>query len=145
MAEYKSEVTPIKASAETVYNKLSNLEGLKQLLDKIPEDQIPADQKQLFDQIAITSDSISFPAGPVGNITLQLTQAVEPTFIKLEGVATPVPMALMLHINPSTDVSCTAQVEVDLQIPAMLKPMVSGPLKKMVEQFANMLRNLPFE
>lgn len=145
MAEYKSAETPIKASAEAVYRKLSNLEGLKELLSRVPEEQVPADQRDLFNQIQITPDTISFPAGPVGNLTLQLTETVEPTFIKLEGVGTPVPMALMLHIHPSTDVSCSVQVEIDLQIPAMLKPMVSGPINKMVSQFADMLRNLPFE
>lgn len=145
MAEYKSAETPLKASAEAVYRKLSNLEGLKELLTRVPENQIPADQRDLFNQIQITADTISFPAGPVGNLTLKLTEKVEPTYIRLEGVGAPVPMALMLHIHPSTEVSCSAQVEVDIKIPAMLKPMVSGPLNKMVTQFAEMLRNLPFE
>lgn len=145
MAEYKSAETPIKASAEAVFKKLSNLEGLKEMLARVPEDQIPADQRSLFDQIQITPDSIAFPAGPVGNITLKLTETVEPTFIKLEGVGTPVPVALMLNIYPSTEVSCAVQVAIDLQIPAMLKPMVSGPVNKMVSQFAEMLRNLPFD
>ena len=145
MAEFKSKETPISASAEAVYKKLSNLEGLKELLSRVPEDQIPADQRDLFSQIKITSDTLSFPAGPVGELTLRLAETVEPTFIRLEGVGTPVPMGLMLHIHPSTEVSCSAEVAVDLQIPAMLKPMVSGPLKNMVEQFANMLRNLPYE
>ena len=145
MAEYKSAETPIKASAETVYRKLSNLEGLKELLERVPQDQVPEDQRDLFNQVKITPDAISFPAGPVGDLTLRLTETVDPTFIKLEGVGSPVPMALMLHIHPSTEVSCSVQVVIDLQIPAMLKPMVSGPLNKMVSQFAEMLRNLPFD
>lgn len=145
MAEYKSAETPVKASAEAVFKKLSNLEGLKELLSRVPEDQVPADQRELFNQIQITPDTLSFPAGPVGNLTLKLTETVEPTFIKLEGVGTPVPMALMLHIHPSTEVSCSVQVQIDLQIPAMLKPMVSGPINKMVSGFADMLRNLPFD
>ncbi len=145
MAEYKSAETPVKASAEAVFKKLSNLEGLKELLSRVPEDQVPADQRELFNQIQITPDTLSFPAGPVGNLTLKLTETVEPTFIKLEGVGTPVPMALMLHIHPSTEVSCSVQVQIDLQIPAMLKPMVNGPINKMVSGFADMLRNLPFD
>lgn len=145
MAEFKSNETPINASAEAVYKKLSNLEGLKELLARVPEDQIPADQRDLFNQVKITSDTLSFPAGPVGELTLRLVETVEPTFIRLEGVGAPVPMALMLHINPSTEVTCSARVVIDLQIPAMLKPMVSGPLSKMVEQFANMLRSLPYD
>ncbi|MBD5236860.1 MAG: SRPBCC family protein [Bacteroidales bacterium] len=145
MAEYKSAETPIKASAEAVYNKLSNLEGLKELMARVPQDQIPDDQRDLFNQVKITSDTLSFPAGPVGELTLKLTETVEPTYIRLEGVGAPVPMALMLHIHPSTDVSCTAEVAVDLSIPPMLKPMVSGPLNKMVSQFADMLRQLPYD
>ena len=40
--------------------------------------------------------------------------------------------------------NCSANVEIDLQIPAMLKPMVNGPMKKMTTEFANMLRAVPF-
>ena len=145
MAEYKSEETPIKASAEAVFRKLSNLEGLKELLSKVPQEQIPDDQRDLFNQVHITSDTIAFPAGPVGELTLRLSETVDPTYIRLDGVGAPVPMALMLHIHPATEVSCSVQVVIDLQIPAMLKPMVSGPLNKMVSQFAFMLRNIPFD
>ena len=145
MAEYKSAETPIKASAEAVFNKISNLEGLKELLGKVPQEKVPEDQRDLFNQVNITADSISFPAGPVGELTLRLTETVKPTYIRLDGVGAPVPMALMLNIHPSTEISCSVQVVIDLQIPAMLKPMVSGPLNKMVSQFAEMLRNLPFD
>lgn len=144
MAEYKSEETVLRANAQTVFNKLSNLEGLGEMLTRVPADQVPEDQRQMLSQVKVTSDSISFPAGPVGDLTLRVSELVDPTLIKLEGVGTPVPMAMMMHIIPVDDTSCRAQVEVDLQIPAMLKPMVSGPLKKMVAQFAEMLHNIPF-
>ncbi|MDE6717646.1 MAG: hypothetical protein K2J70_05560 [Muribaculaceae bacterium] len=145
MAEYKSEETPIKASAEAVFKKLSNLEGLKEMLDRVPQEQVPDDQRDLFNQVSITADTISFPAGSVGQLTLQLTETIVPTFIRFEGVGAPVAMALMLHIRPSTEVSCSVQVVIDLAIPAMLKPMISGPLNKMTEQFAQMLSKLPFD
>ncbi len=145
MAEYKSEETGINAPAEKVYARLSNLEGLGELLDKVPEDKIPADQKELFHQVKITADTISFPAGPVGELNLRLTRTEAPVLIRLEGVGTPVPMSLTLHITPVTEISCLAQVVIDLQIPAMLKPMVNGPLKQMTEQFAMMLKNIPYD
>lgn len=144
MADFKSEETVLKASAQTVFDKLSNLEALGEMLQRVPENQVPEDQRQMLSQVKITPESISFPAGPVGDLTLRVTELVSPSLIKLEGVATPVPMAMMMHIFPIDDLSCKAQVEIDLQIPAMLKPMVSGPLKKMVGQFAEMLHNIPF-
>lgn len=145
MAEYKSEEVRLHASAETVYEKLSNLEGLKELLGKLDENQIPADKREMFEQINITADTITIPGGgPVGQITLRLTDKVAPRLIKLVGEGTPVPVSLVLNIQPETADTCEAQVVFDLAIPAMLKPMVAGPLSKMTAQFAQVLQSIPF-
>lgn len=145
MAEFKSDDTPINAPAETVFERFSNLENLGEMLKNVPGDQIPPDQKELFNQITITPDSISFPAGPVGNLTLRQSRVEKPSLIEFVGVGSPVPMSLSMRIRPVTEVTSSAQVSIDLQIPAMLKPMVSGPLNKMVGQFADMLRRMPMD
>ncbi|MDE6007930.1 MAG: hypothetical protein K2G90_01845 [Muribaculaceae bacterium] len=144
MAEYKSPLETLQASAEAVFAKLSNLENLKTLLDKVPADKIPDDKKAMFDSISITPDSITVPGGPVGALTFRLTKKVEPTLIALSGEGSPVPLSLAMHINPLTDSSCTAQVVIDIEIPAMLKPMISGPIQKMADQFGEVLRAIPF-
>ena len=132
------------ASAETVFGKVTNLEGLADLIKQAPADQIPADQKQMLDQIRVTSDTISFPAGPAGEVTLRKVNEVAPTLVELSGEGTPVPVKLSLHITPLTPETCEAQVVFDIQIPAMLKPMVNGPMQKMCDQFSAMLRQIPF-
>ncbi|MCM1153605.1 MAG: hypothetical protein NC328_08135 [Muribaculum sp.] len=144
MATYKSEIVNLKYPAEKVYGKLSHPENLKTLLDNVPADKIEADKLQALQQIEATEDTISFPAGPVGNLTLRMTERVAPTLIKMEGEGTPVPMSLKMEIFPDGDV-CQAEVSFDIDIPMMLKPMVNGPLKKMTEQFAEMLRMIPFD
>lgn len=144
MATYKSEKIGISYPAETVYSKLSNLEGLSSLLSDLPADRIPDDKKEMLENVKVTADTISFPAGPVGNLTLKVTEKVEPTLIRLEGQSTPVPMSLSLHVLPLTSDTCETYVEIELQIPAMLKPMVNGPLQQMADQFGQMLRQMPF-
>ena len=141
---YKSEVISIAYPAKTVYDRLSNLQALSDVLKNIPADKVPADQMKMLEQVKVTSDSISFPAGPVGEITLKMVEKVEPSFIKLEGVATPVPVSLAMHINAHTDSTCEAYVDIDVQLPAMLKPMVNKPLQQMADQFGQMLRQMPF-
>lgn len=143
MATYKSEIVSLAGSAQTVFDKLSNLEGLGGLLKNVPEGSIPEDKKAMFDQISITPTSISFPGGPAGDVTLQLVETVAPSLIRLEGVGTPVPLSMALHITPLTADTCETFVQIDIQIPAMLKPMVNGPLQKMVDQFAMVLRQIP--
>lgn len=145
MATYKSEIIKMAYPAERVFGRLSNLEGLKNILANVPEDKIPADQKEMLEKVSVTSDSISFPGGPVGDITLKLTELKSPTLICLKGEGTPVPLDLSMHITPLTPDTCESYVEINLQIPAMLKPMVNGPMQKMTDQFAQMLRQMPME
>ena len=144
MATYKSDEVALKASAESVFSRLSDFESLKSLLDKVPADQIPADKKDMFDSIRLTQDSIELPGGPVGSIRLKVVERTAPSRITLKGEGTPVPLQLKLDIRPENEVSCRAQATVDLEIPAMLRPMISGPMQKMTEQFASVLRSIPF-
>lgn len=139
MANFKSSTADINAAAEVVFNRLSNLENLKALMANVPEEQIPADQRDMFNAVRVDADSISFPAGPVGEITLRMQDKVEPTLIRLVGVGTPVDLSLSLELTPDTDTHCTGAVAVDIAIPPMLKPMVAGPINKLVEQFAQLL------
>ena len=131
--------------AEKVYARLSNLEGLGEMLKNVPLEQVPADQRAMLEQVKVTPDTISFPGGPVGDITLRVAEKVEPTLISLEGLGTPVPMGLALNIIPLTPDTCETFVKIDVQIPKMLQPMVSGPLQKMADQFGQMLRQIPIE
>ena len=72
MSTYKSEKVELSASAESVYAKLSNLENLRSLLANVPAESVPDDKREMFDSIQITSDSISVPAGPVGDLTFRV-------------------------------------------------------------------------
>ncbi len=142
MATYKSEKVEINQSAEAVYDRLSNPENLRSIIEQAPEDALTDEQRSQLDSIQLTPDSISVAAGPVGALTLRAKGNKPPHLIHFEGENTPVPMSLEMVINPLGAESCDAQVIISLDIPMMLKPMVNGPLQKMVDQFAVLLRHL---
>lgn len=144
MATYQSPEVSLHAPAEAVFAKLSNLENLRSLLEKVPADQIPADKREMFDNITITADSITVPGGPVGSLTFRVKEKREPSLIRLEGEGSPVPLSLSLSIAPDGADYSRAQAEIDIAIPAMLKPMVSGPIQKMADQFGQVLKAIPF-
>lgn len=144
MATYKSDEVALKASADSVFSRLSDFESLKSLLSQVPADQIPADKKEMFDSIRLTNDSIELPGGPVGSIRLRVVERTAPSRITLKGEGTPVPLQLQLDLHPVDEASCRAQAKVDIEIPAMLRPMIAGPMQKMTEQFASVLRSIPF-
>lgn len=144
MANFKSKAVTLSVPAQTVYDKLSDLTNLRTLLDKVPAGQVPEEQRQLLQSIELTPDSITVPGGPVGSMTLLMTEKEAPTLIKMEAENSPVPLNLYLHIDPQGAESCSAFVDIDIDIPAMLKPMVSGPLQKMADQFGQMLQAFNF-
>lgn len=144
MATYKSEEVLLKAPASRVFARLSDFDALRDLLGKIPADQIPADKREMFDSVKLTRDTIELPGGPVGAIRLRVAERTPDSRIRLQGEGTPVPLSLQLDIVPVDADSCRAQAKVDLEIPAMLRPMISGPMQKMTEQFAHVLRSIPF-
>lgn len=144
MAIYNSTPVRLQSPAETVFAKLSNLENLRSLLEKVPADRIPEDKRGMFESITITPESITVPGGPVGSLTFKVVEKKEPSLVKLSGEGSPVPLTLSMHIAPEGAGACTAKVEIDIAIPAMLKPMVGGHIQKMADQFGQVLKAIPF-
>ena len=144
MSVYSSDKVTLNAPAPAVYDKLSNLENLKGMLEKVPADRIPEDKRQMFDNIKITPDTIEVPGGPMGSLLFRVTERKSPSLIKLKGEGVPVEMSLALHIQPLNDTSSSAQVDLDINIPMMLKPMIGGQIQKIANQFGDVLGAIPF-
>lgn len=143
MAEFKSQETQLHAQVETVFAKLSDLENFKNFLDKVPTDKIPADKMEQFKSIEITSDSISFQGGPTGPVKFVVVERTAPSLIKLKAADLPLSLTLEVRLRPDGD-NCWQQTIINADIPAMLKPMVAGPLQKVVDQFGSVLAAIPF-
>ena len=144
MAIYSSGDVTLKAPAATAYEKLSNLENLQGMLDKVPADRIPEDKRAMFENIKITHDTIEVPGGPMGNLVFRVVEREAPSKIKLRGEGIPIEIALILTIKPHDDTSSKANVDVDINLPAMLKPMVGGQIQKIANQFGEVLGSIPF-
>ncbi|MCH5228887.1 MAG: hypothetical protein J1F12_02700 [Muribaculaceae bacterium] len=144
MTTYSSGTVTLKAPAATVYEKLSNLENLQDLIDKVPADRIPEDKRAMFENIKITSDTIEVPGGPMGSLIFRVTEREAPKLIRLKGEGIPIEMSLSLHIAPQTESTSSANVDLDINLPAMLKPMIGGQIQKIANQFGDVLGAIPF-
>ena len=144
MSVYKSSEVNLPASANEIFAKISNMDNLKNLINRIPADKIPDEQRKAFESIDITDDSITFPAGPVGSMTFKMSEKIEPTLVKLTGEGSPVPLSIAMHVIPESTSSSKGFVEIDIEIPALLKPMIGGQIQKMADQFGDMLKAISF-
>lgn len=144
-SEYKSKKVTLSAPIDVVYSRFSNLENLKKLIEQVPEDKIPADKLEQFNKMEMTPDSITIQGGPTGTITLQVIERREPNLVTLSPVGLPLTLDMHLHFMPVSDDVTEAEAVIEADIPMMLRPMVKGPLQKIVDEFATMMASVPFQ
>lgn len=137
MSKFESSIKQIPYSQKAVYDKISNLENLEKVRDRIPADKV---QDFSFDK-----DSVSVNVSPVGEIKLRIINREEPKCVKFEIVQSPLPFNLWIQVLPVTETTSKMKVTVDADIPFMLKGMVSGPLKDGIEKIADALAMIPYE
>ena len=136
MSKFESSIKQIPYSQKAVYDKISNLENLEKVRDRIPADKV---QDFSFDK-----DSVSVNVSPVGEIKLRIINREEPKCVKFETAQSPLPFNLWIQVLPVTETTSKMKVTVDADIPFMLKGMVSGPLKDGIEKIADALAMIPY-
>lgn len=142
--EYKSKDVELAAPIERVYVRFSNPENLKQLIDNAPSDRVPADKLEQLRSLEVTQDSITVPGGPTGAVTLKVSERVEPTLVAFRPEGIPIELQMLLMFEPASENSTIARAVITADIPMMLRPLVKGPLQKVVDQFAAMMEAMPF-
>ncbi|MCD8291502.1 MAG: SRPBCC family protein [Prevotella sp.] len=139
MSKYESSIKQIPYPQETVYDKLSNLENIEKVKDRIPLEQLNEIKDLTFDR-----DSVSISISPIGTITLRVIEREEPKCIKFETTDSPVPLTLWIQLLPVTDATCKMRLTLKADIPIFLKPMIGNRLQEMIEQVADALAIIPY-
>ncbi len=139
MSKYESGVKQIPYSQAAVYEKVSNLENMERLKDRIPTDRL-AEIKDL----QITRDSVTINVPPVGELTMCVVERDEPKCVKFATTNSPVPLTIWLQLLPTSETTCKMRLTVDADIPFFLKPLVGNKLNDGIDQMANALAVIPY-
>ncbi len=126
----------IPYSQEQVYGKLSDLNNLGAVKDRIPTDKV---QDLQFD-----ADTVSFSVSPVGRLSLRIVNREAPKCIKFEAVNSPLPFNLWIQLLPVTENECKMKLTIKAEINMFLKGMVSKPMQDGLEKLADMLAIIPY-
>lgn len=137
MAKYSSQQVTINGSQADVYNKISNLGAYQELLDKMPDDL-----RQKAGDVRFTDDAIIINANPVGEIRLEIIDRHEPDLIKLKASNAPVPMFLSLELDKETDSTTKLVSVIEVDVPAILKPMIGPKMQEAANQMATLVGRL---
>lgn len=139
--QFESNVKHVPYSQERVYNKLSdlnNLEGVRERLDMVKDKLDGKLEDMSFDR-----DSITLKVQGI-SLTLRIIEREHLKCIKFEGDKSPIPLNLWIQILPVTQEEAKMKVTIRAEVNMFMKAMVSKPLQEGVEKLADMLAMLPY-
>ncbi|AVM53190.1 polyketide cyclase/dehydrase/lipid transport protein [Bacteroides zoogleoformans] len=136
MTKFESGIKNIQASQEAVYQKLSDLNNLEKVKERLPEDKIK--------DLTFDADSMTMEVDPVGRITLQIVEKEPCKCIKFGTIASPLPFNLWIQILPATAGECKMKLTIGIDINPFMKAMVQKPLQEGLEKLADMLSLIPY-
>ena len=139
--QFESNVKHVPYSQERVYNKLSdlnNLEGVRERLDMVKDKLDGKLEDMSFDR-----DSITLKVQGI-SLTLRIIEREPLKCIKFEGDKSPIPLSLWIQILPVTQEEAKMKVTIRAEVNMFMKAMVSKPLQEGVEKLADMLAMLPY-
>ena len=131
MTKFESSVKVIPYSQERVYTKLSDLSNLESVKDRLPQDKVK--------DLSFDSDTISFSAAPIGQITLKIVEREPSKCVKLETTTSPLPFNLWIQLVPVTESECKVKVTIGMDINPFMKTMIQKPLNDGLEKMVDML------
>ncbi|MBD5267904.1 MAG: hypothetical protein HDS41_07015 [Bacteroides sp.] len=137
MTTYSSKPVEIPMSASAAYAKLTDLSSFQERLESLPEDL-----KSKVGDISFTADTISFNGTPMGALVLKLSETVPDKRVAFTAQGAPVPVIMSIALEDKDTDKAEAISSIDVEIPAMLKPMIGPKLKEAAEKMGEMIKNL---
>ena len=132
MTTYESDIKTISSNEEVVFNKLSNLNNLKELQDKSPDtDKI---KDLVFD-----TDSCSFVVDGIGKIGFRVVEREPFKTIKLNSENAPVQLNVWVQLKQTEENKTAMKLTLKAELPMMIKMMVDKKLKEGINKIADLL------
>lgn len=161
MTKYESTVKHSYAPNDRVYEKLSDLNNLKVLQERVMDpafinvikqqagDKVnDAQITQLQDSIQklrFDADSVSGHVDQLGvDMTLRIVEREQPKLVKMVLDNSPVPATLWIQLLPATDGGTKMKLTVGVELNFFMRKMIEGKLQDGVERMADMLAMIPY-
>lgn len=156
MAKYESEVKFIpQATVDVVYQKLANLETFRPILENAANNPMVAEkmreagqdpaQLEKLKEVEMTNDSIIFPVPMIGTMALEIVDREVNRCVKLQTKASPIDATLWIQVLPVSAGGSKMRLTLKSDLNMMMKMMIGKKLEKGINQFADMLAQLPYQ
>lgn len=135
MTQFESGVKIIPYSQERVYEKVSNLNHLAALKDKLPDK---------VKDLSCDTDTVSISVDPAGSVTMKIVDREPCKCVKFETTQSPIPCNFWIQILPLGENQCKIKLTLKAELNFFIKGMVSKPLQEGIEKLAEVLAVIPY-
>lgn len=137
MAQYTSKPVTVGRPAKEIYDRFADMTRMQEALE-----QMPAEQRQAVGEVQFTADSIRITTPQVGEISFEVKERQEPERIVLGTSSSPVPLTMTVDLKAVSPEATEVSTTIDVEIPAMLKPLIGPQLQKAADRFGELIRGL---
>lgn len=136
MSKYSSKPVVVDRPASEIAEKFADFSRLQDALDGLD-----AEQKAQVGEVSFTEDSVRLNTQQVGEIVLQVVERT-PEHLILAAQKSPVPIRLEVNYRPVGESSTEVTGCIDVEIPALIRPIVGPTLQKAADQFGILFAKL---
>lgn len=136
MAQYKGKPVKVEKTPAEIAEKFADLSVLGNYLDNIP-----AEERQKIGDIRFETDAIVMKNPAVGEMAFKVIERTDRKIVfHADGI---VPVELEVNLEGIDNGSATnVTTAIDIDIPAMMRPLVGGKLQQAADMFGSMIGKL---
>lgn len=136
MTTFESDVKVIPYSQERVYTKLSDLNNLEAIKERLPQDKVS--------DVSFDTDTLSFSVPAIGQLTLKVVERDPSQCIKFETTNSPLPFNLWIQLVAVSEEESKLKVTIGMELNPFMKTMIQKPLTEGLAKMADMLAAIQY-
>lgn len=137
MAKYQSKPVAIEQPIEVLFDRFSDISLFQQRINEVPEEA-----RAKMGDVTFEADAICINTPQVGQLKFQVTERTAPGHIVFSAVGSPIPLSMSIDITALSETSSEVVTAIEVEIPAMLRPLIGGKMQEAADKFGEMIGQL---
>lgn len=137
MTKYTGKTSVVNLPATEISDKFADMSTFNDKLAGMPEDV----RKHMGD-LTFTRDSVCMDTKQAGKVVFKVTERDDRHIVL--ACSFPLPISLTLNLSPVADDAAKTEVstDVDIEIPAMLRPIIGPQMQKVADHFSTAMGSI---
>ena len=137
MAKYESKPVAVNQPIELLFDRFGDISLFQKKIE-----EVPAEHRTKMGDVTFESDAICINTPQVGQMKFKVTERTAPGHIVFSAVGSPIPLSMIIDITAIDATSSNVVTAIDVEIPAMLRPLIGGKMQEAADKFGEMIANL---